>query len=86
MPNKELAKELHKSIVKKFEKRKIRSSFINNIWGADLTDMQFISKFNKGCRFLLYVYSKYAWVIPLEDQKGITITNAFQKMVDRQRQ
>ena len=47
--------------------------------------MQLISKFNKGFRFLLCVidiYSKYAWVIPLKDKKGITITNAFQKILD----
>ena len=44
--------------------------------------MQLISKFNEGFRFLLYVidiYSKYVWVIPLRNKKGITITNAFQK-------
>ena len=44
--------------------------------------MQLISKFNKGFRLLLRVtdiYSKYAWVIPLKDKKGITITNNFQK-------
>ena len=43
-----------------------------------------ISKFNKGIRFLLCViniYSKYAWVNPLKDKKGITITNAFQKVL-----
>ena len=43
--------------------------------------MQLISKFNKGFRFLLCVvdiFSKYAWVVPLKDKKGITITNAFQ--------
>ena len=48
--------------------------------------MQLISKFNEGFRFLLCVidiFSKYAWVIPLEDKKGITITNAFQKIVKR---
>ena len=47
--------------------------------------MQLISKFNKEFRFLLCVidiYSKYAWVIPLKDKKGITITNAFQKFLD----
>ena len=47
--------------------------------------MQLISKFNRGFRFLLCVidiYSKYAWVIPLKGKKGITITNAFQKMLD----
>ena len=40
--------------------------------------MQLISKSNKGFRFLLCVidfYSKYTWVIPLKDKKGITITN-----------
>ena len=47
--------------------------------------MHLISKFNKGIRFLLWVidiFSKYAWVIPLKDKKGITITNAFQKTLD----
>ena len=46
--------------------------------------MQLISKFNKGFRFLLCVIdivSKYAWVFPLKDKKGITITNAFQKIL-----
>ena len=51
MSNKELAEELHKTIIKKFKKRKLRLSFINNIWGADLADMQLISKFNKGIHF-----------------------------------
>ena len=44
--------------------------------------MQLISNFNKGIRFLLGVtdiFSKYAWVIPLKDKKGVTITNDFQK-------
>ena len=58
------------------------SSFKDNIWGADLADMQLISKFNKGFRFLLSVidiFSKYAWVVLLKDKKGISIVNAFQK-------
>ena len=45
--------------------------------------MQLISKFNKGFRFLLCVtdiYSQCTWVIPLKGEKGITITNAFQKI------
>ena len=52
--------------------------------GADLADMQLISKFNKGFRFLLCVidfFSKYAWVVPLKDKKDVTITNAFQKVL-----
>ena len=74
---------MHKPIIRKFNKRKVQSPFIDNIWGADLADMQLISKFNKGFRFLLCVidiYSKYAWVIHLKDKKGITITNAFQEI------
>ena len=47
--------------------------------------MQLISEFNKGFRFLLCViaiYSKYAWVISLKDQKGTTVTNGYQKLLD----
>ena len=78
--NKELAEELHKAIIRKFKKRKVHSSFIDNFWGADLTDMQLINKFNKEFRFLcvINIYNKYAWVIPLKAKKGTTITNAFQ--------
>ena len=47
MSNKEWAEELHKPIIRKSKKRKVYSSFIDNIWGADLGDMQLISKFNK---------------------------------------
>ena len=59
-------------------------SFKDNIWGADLADMSLISKVNKGTRFLLYfinIFSKYAWIVPLKDRKGLTIVNAFQKVL-----
>ena len=82
--NKELTEELHKPIIRKFKKIKVQSPFIDHVWGADLADMQLISKFNKGFRFFLCVigiYCKYAWVIPLKDKKGITITNVFQKIL-----
>ena len=81
--NKQLAEELHKPIIQKFEKRKVYSGFRDNIWGADLADLRLISKFNKGFRFLLCVidiFSKYAWVIPLKDKKGASIVSAFQKI------
>ena len=48
--------------------------------------MQILSKFSKGFRFLLCVidiYSKYAWVISLKDEKGISITNAFRKIIKK---
>ena len=79
-----IAKELHKPIIRKCNKRKVHSPFIDNIWGAGLADMQLVSKFNKGFRFLLCVmdiYCKYTWAVPLKDKKGIAITNAFQKIL-----
>ena len=79
--NEQLANELHKPIIRKFEKRKVYSTFKDNIWGVDLADMQLLSKYNKGIRFLLCVidiFSKYAWVVPLKDKKGISIVKAFQ--------
>ena len=51
MSNKQLAGEVHKQIIRKFEKRKIHSSFIDNILGADLPDIQLTSKFKKGISF-----------------------------------
>ena len=47
--------------------------------------MQLISKFNKGFKFLLCVidiFSKYAWVLPLKDKKGVSVVDAFQKILD----
>ena len=53
--NEQLADELHKPIIRKFEKRKVYSTFKDNIWGVDVADMQLLSKYNKGIRFLLCV-------------------------------
>ena len=82
--NKQLAKELHKPIIKKIGKRKVHASFKDNIWSADLADMQLLSRYNKGIRFLLCVidiFSKYAWVVPLKDKKGVSIVTAFQSIL-----
>ena len=79
-----LADELHKTIIKKFEKGKVYSQFKDSIWGVDLADMQSLSKNNKGIKYLLCVidlYSKYAFVIPLKYKKGISILNAFDKII-----
>ena len=66
-----LADELHKPVIKKFNKRKVYSQFKDNIWG-------------KGIKYHLCVtdlYSKYAFVIPLKDKKGISIVNSFDKII-----
>ena len=47
--------------------------------------MQSLSQLDKGFRFLLSIdiSSKYAWVDPLKDKKGVTIVNAFQEFLDK---
>ena len=84
-PNYQLANQLPRQIIKKFKRRKVYSSFRDNIWGVDLADMQSLSKYNRGIRYLLcaiYLFSKYAWVILLKDKKGISIVNEFQEIVN----
>ena len=64
--NQELAEELQKPIIRNFEKQKVNSSFLQNIWVADLADMKLKHEFNKGICFLLCVIdilNKYAWVL-----------------------
>ena len=79
--NYQLANELHKPIIRKFFK-KVYSSCRDNIWGVDLADMQSLSKYNKGNKYLLCaidLFSKYAWVVTLKDKKGVCIVDAFFK-------
>ena len=69
-------------LLENFKKRKVYSFFRDNIWGVDLADMQSLSKYNKGIKYLLCtidLFSKYAWVIPIKDKKGTSIVNAFKK-------
>ena len=82
---KNLAEDLHKPITRTFKERKVHSPFMDNIWDADLSDMQLIIRSNKVIYFLLCVidiFSKYAWLIPLKDKGGITITNVFQQILN----
>ena len=79
-----LADELHKPVIKKFNKRKVYSQFKDNIWGVDLADMQSLSKKKKGIEYLLCaidLYSKYACVVPLKDKKRTSVTNGFNKII-----
>ena len=84
--NKQLAEQLQNQLLENLIKRKCNPLLwiiFENIWSADLADMQLINRFNKRFRFLLCIvdiYSKYACAIPLKNEKGITITNAFQKI------
>ena len=87
-PNYQLADELHKPVTKILKKTKVYSSFRDNIWGVDLADMQSLSKFNNGYKYLLCaidLFSKYAWVIPLRDKKGTSTVKAFQRIISQGR-
>ena len=89
-PNYELANELHRQIIRKFKRRKAYSSFRDNILGVDLAGMQSLSKQNKGIRnqvllWAINIFSKYTWVVPLKDKRGISIVNAFQKIISKGR-
>ena len=81
--NKILSEELHKPKRKNYPRRKIIVNHIDEIFAADLVEMQKFAKLNKGYRYLLTcidIFSKYSWVIPLKDKRGITIKNALQKI------
>ena len=74
IPNQQIENELHKSIIRNVKKKKNVYSSFQDIWGVDLADMELISKYNKGIRYLLCaidLFSKYAWVDPLKDMEGI---------------
>ena len=79
-----LTDELHKPIIRNFNKRKVYSQFKDNIWGVYLADMQSLSRKNTGIKYLLCareLFSKYAFLIPLKDKKVISIINAFNKII-----
>ena len=76
----QLADELHKPITRNFQKRTVISNGIDEIWAADLVEMQKFSKWNKGIKYLLMVidvFSKYGWIRGLKDKKTETVSKAF---------
>ena len=85
-PNYRLANELHRQIIRKFKRRKVYSSFRDNVCGVDLAGIQSLSKYNKGIKCLLCgidLISKYTSFVPLEDKRGTIIVNAFQKIISK---
>ena len=87
-PNYQLANKIYRQIIRKRNRRKVYLSFRDNIWGVDLADMQWLSKYNRGTRYLLCaidLYSKYASVVPLKSKRGISIVNPFEKIISKWR-
>ena len=86
--NKILSEELHKPKRKNYPRRKIIVNHIDEIFAADLVEMQKFAKLNKGYRYLLTcidIFSKFSWVIPLKDKRGITIKNALEKIFNKRK-
>ena len=72
-PNYQLANELRRQIIRKLKRQKVYSSFRDNLWGLDLGDIQSLSKYNEGIKYLLCaidLFSKYVWVVPLKDKRN----------------
>ena len=85
----QLAEELHKPIIRKFIKRKVFVKGVDEIWAADLVEMQRFSDWNKGIKYLLMVidvFSKFGWIEPLQNKKGETVAAAFEKIFKSGRQ
>ena len=86
--NKILSEELHKPKRRNYLRRRIVVNHIDEIFAADLVEMQKFSKLNKGYRYLLTcidIFSKFAWVIPLKDKRGIAIKNALEKIFNKRK-
>ena len=84
----QLADELHKPITRNFQKRSVVSNGIDDIWAADLVEMQKFSKWNKGIKYLLMVidvFSKYGWIRGLKDKKTETVSKAFEDIFKSKR-
>lgn len=82
--NQMLADELHKPINRKFTRRKVEAAGVDDIWSADLADMQNLQKYNKGYRYILNVidlYSRYVWCTPIKNKTGKSIVVAFSNTI-----
>ena len=72
---------LHKPVRRKFKKCRVLVTGIDRIWAADLVDMQALSKFHCGVKYLLAVidvFSEYGWLIPLKDKTGKSVALALE--------
>ena len=84
----QIADELHKPITRNFSKRAVISNGIDEIWAADLVEMQTFSKWNKGVKYLLMVidvFSKYGWIKTMTDKKTETVNKAFDEIFKSKR-
>ena len=76
---------LHKPVRYNFQRNRVIVTEIDDQWQADLVDISFLARFNKGYKFLLTcidVFSKFAWVVPLKNKSGESLVNGFQLILN----
>lgn len=79
-----LAYELHKPSRKRFQTRRTITTFKNDLWQADLVQMDKLSKFNKGFKYYLAVldtFSKVGYAEPLKTKNMTEVAEAFKKIL-----
>ena len=84
----EFAEELYKPVIRKFQRRKVNVNSIDEIWAADLIDLQAFSKDNNGIKYLLTVidiFSKFVWIVPLKRKTEQEVAGAFTSILKERR-
>ena len=84
--NEEVAQKVRKPVTNKFKRKKVYARLKDNIWAADLVEMESLSSKNRGVKYLLCVvdvFTKYAWIKPLKDKKAKTVLHDFIEIVDQ---
>ena len=79
---------LHKTRRRKFPTLPVKVFNIDEQWAADLIEVNNISKYNKGYKYMLTVidvFSKHAWVEPIKNKTGQVVTTAFEKILKQGR-
>lgn len=80
--------EIHKNVRVNFPRRHVITKDIDDLWQADLIDMQAFSKHNNGLKYILVVidtFSKYAWAFPLQRKTKEEVSNAFGQLFKERR-
>lgn len=80
--------EIHKCARVNFPRRQVILKDIDDLWQADLMDMQAFSKVNRGYKYILVIidaFSKYAWTIPLKQKNKQQVSEAFKTLLDKGR-
>ena len=81
-----MANELHKPVRYKFLKRFVFVRNVDDVWGADLVDMQKMAKKNSGYQYILMiidVFSKYGWAVPLKTKSGPEVSQALRQILQK---